>query len=188
LVETQQTALVDRCKGGDREAFRDLLQVYHGILFGTAYLMTRDRDLAEDIVQEASVKIWTHLPSLKVQSSLKAWMVRVVVNEVKQELRKRQLPVVRLEDAPDAAGDPDEALADLLREDEREGLREALDALPAEQRDAIVLRHFSGLTIPEIAAAMGRREGTIKSRLSRAIARLHEVMRRDEAWEGRGYR
>jgi RNA polymerase sigma-70 factor (ECF subfamily) len=188
LVETQQTALVDRCKRGDREAFRDLLQVYHGVLFGTAYLMTRDRDLAEDIVQDAAVKIWTHLPSLRVQSSLKAWMVRVVVNEVKQKLRKKQLPSIFLEEAPDVAGGPDEALAALVRDEEREGLAQALDRLPAEQREAIGLRYFSDLTVPEIAAATGQREGTIKARLSRAITHLYELLRRDGVWEGRDSR
>ena len=188
MVETQQTALVDRCKVGDREAFRALLQIHHGILFGTAYLMTRDRDLAEDIVQDAALKIWTHLPSLRVQSSLKAWMVRVVVNEVKQKLRKKHLPSISLEEAPDAASAPDEALAALVRDEERERLAQALDRLPAEQREAIVLRYFSDLTVPEIAAATGQREGTIKARLSRAIARLNEILTHDEVWEGRNSR
>ncbi|MFC1937186.1 RNA polymerase sigma factor [Chloroflexota bacterium] len=185
MNESQEAALVIRCKAGDKEAFRALIELHHGVLFGTAYLMTRDRGLAEDVVQEALIKIWKHLPSLRFQSSIKAWLVRTVVNEVKQQFRKKRLLMVPLEDANEAVGELDKAETALIRSEEQRGLRQALDKLPSEQREAVTLRYFSDLTVPEIAAIMNQREGTIKSRLSRALDRLNEILSRDGMWEGR---
>jgi RNA polymerase sigma-70 factor (ECF subfamily) len=173
-----EEALVRRCQAGDREAFRMLVEQHKQILFGTAYLMMRDRGLAEDALQEAVVKIWQCLPSLRRHSSLKAWLLRIVVNEVKQQLRKRQVPILPLEEAPEPAGNPDETgEAMVLRLEEYRYLRQALGTLPPEQQETIVLRYYSGMTVPEIAAVMGQREGTIKSRLSRALERLGDVLR-----------
>jgi RNA polymerase sigma-70 factor (ECF subfamily) len=185
LNESEEAALVRRCQTGDIEAFRALVELHHGMLFGTAYLMTRDRGLAEDAVQEALIQIWRHLPSLRLQSSIKAWLVRIVVNEVKQQFRKKQVPMVPLEEVSESPGELNEAEKAMIRDEERQGIRQALDRLPPEQREAVILRYFSNLTVPEIAAAMNQREGTIKSRLSRALDRLGEMLRRDRRWEGR---
>jgi RNA polymerase sigma-70 factor (ECF subfamily) len=58
--------------------------------------MMRDRGLAEDAVQEALIQIWKHLPSFHFKSSIKTWLVRIVINEVKQQFRKKKLPVIPL--------------------------------------------------------------------------------------------
>lgn len=186
MNESEEAVLVRRCQAGDKDAFRVLIEQHSKILFGTAFLMTRDRGLAEDAVQEALVQMWKHLSSLRLHGSLKAWLLRIVVNEVKQQLRKRRLPTLPLEQASELADDPGEAETAIVRDEERQRLRQALGMLPPEQREAVVLRYFSDLTVPEVAAVMGQREGTIKSRLSRALDRLGEILRGDKMWEGRG--
>jgi len=185
LNESREAALVRRCQAGDKEAFRMLVEQYRSILFGTAYLMIRDRGLAEDAVQEALIQMWKHLPSLRLHGSFKAWLVRIVVNEVKQQFRKKQVPTVPLEQASEVAEDLDKAETATIRNEERQHLRRVLEMLPQEQREAVVLRYFSDLTVPEIAAVTGQREGTIKSRLSRALGHLGEILRNDRTWEGR---
>ncbi len=184
MIESEEAALVRRCQAGDEEAFRTLVEQYRSVLFGTAYLMTRDRGLAEDAVQEALVQMWKHLPSLRLQSSLKAWLVRIVVNEVKQQLRKKQVPTVPLEQASEVAGDFNEAETAMVHDEERQHLRQALEMLPLERREVVVLHYFSDLTVPEIAAVVGQHEGTIKSRLSRALDRLGKILHGDKRWEG----
>jgi len=183
LNESEDAALVRRCQTGDQEAFRMIVEQYRSILFGTAYLMMRDRGLAEDVVQEALIKMWKHLPSLRVHGSFKAWLLRIVVNEVKQQFRKKQALSVPLEQASEVAGDFDDTETAMIQNEERRYLKQALEKLPAEQREAVVLRYFSELTVPEIAAVIGQREGTIKSRLSRALSHLGEILRNDRAWE-----
>jgi RNA polymerase sigma-70 factor (ECF subfamily) len=180
LSESEEAALVRRCQAGDKEAFRALVEQHSRVLFGTAYLMTRDRGLAEDAVQRALIQMWKHIRSLRLRSSFKAWLIRIVVNEVNQQRRKKRVPIVPLEEAPEVAGDPDEAEAVVVRHEEQQSLKRALEMLPSKQREAVVLKYFSDLTIPEIAAITGQREGTIKSRLSRALDRLGEILRNEE--------
>jgi RNA polymerase sigma-70 factor (ECF subfamily) len=182
LNESQEAALVRRCQSGDKEAFRMLVEQHRGALFGTAYLMIRDRGLAEDAVQEALIQIWKHLPSLRLHGSLKAWLIRVVVNEVNQQFRKKRVPTVPLEQASGVAEDLDRAETAVIHNEERQHLRQALGMLPLEQREAVVLRYFSDLTVPEIAVATSQREGTIKSRLSRALSHLGEILQNDRTW------
>jgi RNA polymerase sigma-70 factor (ECF subfamily) len=162
-----------------------LVEQHRSVLFGTAYLMIRDRGLAEDVVQEALIQIWKHLPSFHLKSSIKTWMVRIVINEVKQRFRKKTLPVVSLEEAIEAPSERDEVESILIRDEERQGLRQAIVKLPSEQREAIVLRYFSNLSVPEIVATTNQPEGTIKSRISRALERLNETLNHDGVWEGR---
>ena len=68
---SQEAALIYRCQEGDKAAFGMLVEQYRTVLFGTAYLMMRDRGLAEDAVQEALIQIWKHLPSFRLKSSIK---------------------------------------------------------------------------------------------------------------------
>jgi len=183
LNESQEAALVRCCQAGDKEAFRTLVEQYRSVLFGTAYLMMQDRGLAEDVVQEALVQTWKHLPSFRLKSSVKTWMVRIVTNEVKQQFRKKQVPTVSLEQVSEVTDNLDKAETAVIQNEERRHLKQALEKLPVEQREAVVLRYFSELTVPEIAVVTGQREGTIKSRLSRALSHLGEILQADRPWE-----
>ena len=175
------TAVVRRCQTGDPEAFAVLVERHRTMLFGTAYLMTRDRQMAEDAVQEALIQIWKNIGSLRKPDGLKAWLARIVVNEVRQQARKRHAPLVTLEAIPDPPEENTGAGSSELRQD----LAGAVAMLPPDQREAVVLRFFSDLTVAEIAAATGSREGTVKSRLSRAMDRLGEMLRGYGNGEGR---
>jgi RNA polymerase sigma-70 factor (ECF subfamily) len=183
LNETQEETLVRRCQAGDANAFRMLVDQHRGVLFGTAYLMMRDRGMAEDVVQEALIQIWRHLPSFRLKSSVKTWMLRIVVNEVKQQFRKKRVPTVLFERAAEEVNHLNGADAAIIGGEERQQLRQALETLPAEQRNVMVLRYFSELTVPEIARVLGEHEGTVKSRLSRGLGRLREILRKDEERE-----
>ena len=183
MNESQEAALVRRCQAGDKEAFRILVGQYRNILFGTAYLMMRDRGLAEDAVQEALIQMWKHLPSLRLHGKFKAWLARIVVNEVKQQLRKKQVPTVPLEQMTEMVDDFDGAETAMIHDEERQQLKQAVEKLPSEQGEAVILRYFSELSVPEIAATTGQREGTIKSRLNRALNHLSEILQNDRTWE-----
>jgi len=176
-LDTPDEALVvRRCKDGDREAFRVLAERYEGTLFGIAYLMTHDRPTAEDSVQEAFLKMWKHLPSLRSEDKLRAWLVRILINEVRNAERKARAPTVPLEAASEQAIS-DSFERTIESAEVRQRLREAIRTLPRDQKEAVVLRYFGGLSTSDAAAAMGCREGTVKSRVSRGIDRLQAVLR-----------
>jgi RNA polymerase sigma-70 factor (ECF subfamily) len=180
LTESEEADLIRRCQAKDKDAFRLLVENYRKVMFGTAYLMTKDRGLAEDALQDALLQMWKHLPSLRQGVSLKAWAIRIVVNEVNRQWRKKRVPTVPLEYAPDIADDCEDAAAAMIRSEDHQNLRRALEHLPREIKETVILRYFSDLTVPEVAKIMGKPEGTIKSRLSRALTRLNEILSKDE--------
>lgn len=174
MDKLEEMAAVRRCQAGDKEAFRVLAEEHERMLFGMAYLMTRDSDLASDVVQETLLKMWKHLPSLH-SDALKPWLTRILMNEVRQQGRKKERPTVPIEEAFEVAG-KDSVEGSIERDELSEAVREAVRELPDQQREAVVLRYFGGFTLAEVAVAMGCRERTVKSRLSRALDRLEQTL------------
>ncbi|MCH8802369.1 MAG: sigma-70 family RNA polymerase sigma factor [Chloroflexi bacterium] len=164
------------CQNGDREAFRFVVDRYGKVLFGTAYMMTRDRPLSEDLAQEALLLAWTHIGSFEIGTNLKAWLLRILVNRTISEQRKKRVTQVELEEGAAALSAPDVAVESVIMTEERERVRRCLETLPFEQRQAVVLRYYADLTGPEIAATLGWREGTVRSRLHRALAQLRPLL------------
>lgn len=178
-----ETQAIQRSQNGESEPFRFLVESHERVLFGTAYLMTRDRGLAEDMVQETFLLAWTSLRSFRTGARFKPWVVKILVNRVMAERRKRSLPEAQAVRAGAALPGTDDPEQDVLSKEERRRVRRAVDTLGQEARDAILLRYYSELSVPEIARALGWREGTVKSRLHRAQNRLRELLDEEPAAE-----
>ena len=183
----EQTRLTDRevvarCQAGDQQAFRTIVERYQGVLQGTAFLMTRDAALAEDLAQDALVAAWRAMGGLHDGAAVKAWLVRILINVVTSHQRRRELPVVPMgEGAEPGAADPA-----IEHADARDAVERALAGVTDDERHILLLRYYADLTVPEVAAALGVAEGTVKSRLSRLLARLREELAegRDQPAEG----
>ena len=171
---------IARCQDGDRDAFRHLVDRYKDVMYGTAVLMTGNRAVAEEAVQEAFLSAWRGIVGFKRGSPPKPWLMRILVNRVMDRRRKRSVPTVPLADVGPAgapsAPDESEALGN------RTVVREALAHLVPEQQQVVVLRYFAELTVPEVARSIGVREGTVKSRLHRALRQMREKL--EESWLG----
>ena len=163
---------IARCQDGDRDAFRHVVERHKDVLYGTAILMTGNRAVAEEMVQEAFLSAWRGIGGFKRGQPLKPWLTRILVNGVLAQKRKRAIPTVPIADS-DEPGAP--SVSDQMDASEsRAVVRQALARLDPGQQQTVVLRYFSELTVPEIARSMGVREGTVKSRLHRALGRLRE--------------
>ena len=169
---TEELAIA-RCQDGDRDAFRYLVERYQDVLFGTACLMTGNRAHAEDHVQEALLSAWRGIRGFRKGHPFKPWLVRILVNVVLSQRRRRSLPTRSLEDEDRAGESTDLADAAAAQED-RQTVRRALAGLSAEHREVVVLRYFAELTTAELAQSLNVREGTVKSRLHRALGNLEE--------------
>jgi RNA polymerase sigma-70 factor (ECF subfamily) len=162
-------ALVERARGGDRDAYEALAHASARRLYLTAYRIVRDGDQAEDAVQHTLVAMWRELPSLRDPDRFEAWTYRLVVRNCLAESRRRrrsgirQVPVDEL--LPSGADDIGEA-------DLRDQLERALHALSVEHRTVIVLHHYVGLPLGEIAEILGVPYGTVGSRLHHAMRAL----------------
>lgn len=169
---------IQRCQDGDREAFRLLVDRYRDVLFGTAVLMTGNRALAEEQMQEAFLSAWRGIRGFRLGNPFKPWLVRILVNAVLSQQRRRVLPTVGLDgsgpdDLVSSHIGPSSALDDL---ENRMELRRAIAGLTPDHRQVVALRYFTDLTVPEVARSLGVREGTVKSRLHRALAILRQQL------------
>ena len=163
------------CQNGDKDAFRYLVELHKDVVFGTAYLMTGNHSLAEEQMQEAFLAAWRGIQGFQAGRPFKPWLVRILVNGVLTQQRKHTLPTVSLDglDLSNQSVDPVEEVESL---DRRMAVRRALSGLNQEHRQVVILRYFAGLTVPEVAQATGQREGTIKSRIHRALNRLRDQL------------
>lgn len=162
---------IRRCQMGDREAFRPIVERYGNVLMGTIYLMIGDRAVSEELVQETFVRAWRGIKTFRLGQPLKPWLVRVAVNQALNARARRQAPVEPLSEASASGTD-----AGFGQSDDRSEIRQALSQLSDDHRRVVVLRYFGELSTKESAKALGVREGTVKSRLKRALEQLREIL------------
>jgi RNA polymerase sigma factor (sigma-70 family) len=172
---TDDSVLVARAVRGDAGAYEEIVQRYQQVAFRTAYVITGSAADAEDAAQEGFVKAYRALDRFRADAPLRPWLLRIVANEARNRVRstgRRQRLELQITEAfrpGDAAPSP-EAVAVSL--DERRRLLAMVNGLAEEDRGVITCRFFLQLSVEETAAALGIAQGTVKSRLSRALARL----------------
>jgi RNA polymerase sigma-70 factor (ECF subfamily) len=166
--------LVARARDGDVRAYEELVTRYRDRAYRVAWFVTRERGEAEDATQEAFVKAYHALPRFRPGAPFEPWLLRIVVNEARNRVRssrRRQTLAARAAAAERETTSPSPEAAALAAED-REILLRALDRLAERDRLVIAYRYLFDLSEAEMADALGLRPGTVKSRLSRAMARL----------------
>ncbi len=179
---TQDAELIGLAKDGDVPAYGELVDRYRDLAFRTAYLITRSAADAEDAAQDAFVKAYYALERFRAGKSFRPWILRIVSNEAKnrtRSARRREGLALRAAwDRPsgDAAPSPEAAVID---RETAEELLEALAGLKEDDRLIIAYRYFLQLSEAETATALDIRPGTVKSRLSRALARLRDRLPAD---------
>jgi RNA polymerase sigma-70 factor (ECF subfamily) len=160
--------LVERAMHGDQEAFGMLAERSLDRLVGTAGLILRDADAAQDATQDALIRAWRDLPRLRDPDRFSSWLYRLLVNSCRDHWRRQKRHAHRALE-PEHAGaslDAVQAMAD------RDALTVAIDRLSEAHRAVVVLHYYAGLSHHEIATATGDPLGTVKSRLSRAVSYL----------------
>jgi RNA polymerase sigma-70 factor (ECF subfamily) len=173
-----QRELVRRAARGDHEAFDALVRFASNRLYGIAYRILRDQHLAEDALQAALITIWNELPRLRDPDRFDAWTYRLIVRAAMAEARRagrRSGTSALLPDEPVASRGPDEiaAIAD------RDALERGFRRITPEQRAVLVLQHYAGLSLAEIADAIGIPIGTAGSRLHYAARALRAAIEAD---------
>ncbi len=167
--------LVEAARSGDHEAFEVLVTSAGDRLYAVARLILRASDLAEDAVQEALVRAWQQLPSLRDPDRFDAWLYRLVVNACADQGRqlRRWAGQVRSLPIESSIGDDTGSVAD------REQLERGFSRLTPEQRAVVVLHYYSGFSATEIAPILGIPEGTARSRLHYATEALRAALEAD---------
>ncbi|MEZ5290239.1 MAG: sigma-70 family RNA polymerase sigma factor [Vicinamibacterales bacterium] len=177
-VGADEADLVRRCAAGDQRACAELVGTHERMVYQLAYHLLGTREEALDLSQEVFLRVFRTMGTFRGQSSLRTWIYRIVINQAKNRQRwwrrRRQSDQVSLDQHVQAHGDlaqrPEATAPDrlLARKQAAARLWAALDRLPFDQRTAIVLREFDGLSYDEIAFSLDIAVGTVKSRLTRA--------------------
>lgn len=164
------------------EAFTEYVAARRAHLRRTAYLICGDWHAADDLVQTALTKLYTAWPRVSRRESIEAYARRIIVRAHVDESRR---PWRR--ETPGVDGF-DQAVAERVEVDDRDALATALAALPLQQRRAVVLRHWYGLSVRETAEDLQCSVGTVKSHTSRGMTALRSMLSSDHQSELRGSR
>src|SRR6266511_1656649 len=169
------SVLIARAQRGDAAAYEEIVQRYQQIAFRTAYVVTGSAADAEDAAQEGFVKAFRALGRFRPGAPFRPWLLRIVANEARNRRRsagRRAALALRAAEEGSSGGAAPSPEGALLAGEEREQLLAAVNELREEERLVIACRFFLELSEEETAAALGVRRGTVKSRTSRALARL----------------
>jgi RNA polymerase sigma factor (sigma-70 family) len=172
-----ESGLIAAARAGDKEAFAALVAPHVQVAYRVAYLITGSAADAQDAAQEGLVKAWLALERFRSGAQFRPWLMQIVINEARNRRRSsgRQARLaLRLAERPEETVPAAEGSA--LARERRAGLLAAVAALREEDQLVIAARYFVGLSEAETAEVLSLRPGTVKSRLSRALVRLRDVI------------
>jgi RNA polymerase sigma-70 factor, ECF subfamily len=188
---SREAALVERCAAGDEFACADLVAEHERMVYHLALNLLGDPDEALETSQEVFLRVFRTIHTFRGQSALRTWIFRIVINQARNRQRwwnrRHRRQQVSLDEhieqngeiaEPSDAGAPDRALD---RKELAARIATALDALPFDQRTAIVLREVDGFSYDEIAFSLGVTLGTVKARLTRARQALRAALKETRA-------
>ncbi len=179
MQPVSEKILLEQARDGQEQAFTQLVEAHSEKIIALAWRMVGHRDVAEDIAQEAFLRLFKSLSSFRGESSVGTWLYRTVsrlaIDHLRREQLRRKLFFFRNNDSDqldpvDLAVSPSASPQELLLAQETQGrMQQLLNRLPPRQKAVFVLRHMEGVPLKEIAALLGLQEGTVKSHLHRAV-------------------
>ena len=185
-MEMSDAVLVSTAKSGDSNAFVELSRRHSNRILQTTYRITKNRQDAEDALQDSLLKAFSHLNDFQEKSSFSTWLTRIAINSALMILRKKRVCVeISIDGSDDPSGkyerwearslteDPESRFA---RSEREELLRDAILRLPAVFREVVELRQARDYSAREISQALGISVAAVKSRLSRARLTLRAAL------------
>ena len=176
--------LISLVEAADAEAFATLYDRHSRAAFSLAYRMMGERQAAEDLAQDAFLKVWRGASSYRAdRGSVRTWILSIVHNRGIDQIRSRASRR-RTEERIEASAprsQPSEAFAETLRNSQRDQVREALDTLPPEQLKILELAYFSGYTHVEISDLLRLPLGTVKGRMRLGLKKIRDYFESRDA-------
>jgi RNA polymerase sigma-70 factor (ECF subfamily) len=190
MIRTDEE-LVARATAGDVDSFNQLVSRWERTIFALAYRTLGREEDARDVVQEAFLRAYRGLRGFKGEAKFSSWLYRITLNLCRDWIRReRRAPVVQppegadAVDLADAQAAPTESVEELVsRRELSQAVAKAMAELPEEQRTAILLKEYHGLTFQEIADQLGCPLSTVKTRLYQGLSVLRRRLERQQAEE-----
>ena len=164
---------IGRFKNGQMEGFEVLVKKYHNRVINIANSLVGNTSDAEDIAQEAFLKIYHKLDNFKAQAKFSSWLYRITLNTAYDHLRRQKHRTISLDEIDYTNIADKQSNQDILT---KEVIQDALDKIPFDFRSALVLKELEDLSYEEIAQSLNVRIGTVESRIFRARKMLKEIL------------
>jgi RNA polymerase sigma-70 factor (ECF subfamily) len=177
-VQEPEPETIGRAQAGDLRAFEALVRAYQGDVWRFAYHLTRNASTADDVSQEAFLRVYRAIGSYRGPARFSSWLLRIVRNCAIDAYRKTRKETVTAEGDHTIHGDL--TSVDPPDQEDRARINDAIRRLPMPLREPFVVIEILGFTYEEAAAVLGTRIGTIKSRMHRARAALMEALEEKE--------
>jgi RNA polymerase sigma-70 factor (ECF subfamily) len=182
-MESAELERVRRARNGDAEAFRGIVETYSRPLWRAAFRVLDDASAAEDAVQDAFLHAWRALDRFDEQAELSTWLYRITINaaiDLRRERRRREARSGPVPEDFDGQATMRSDSADPHRQaywrEMADRAQDVISNLPEAERTAILLRHFEGCSIAEIARVLGGGENSAKQAVFRAVRKLRAVL------------
>jgi RNA polymerase sigma-70 factor (ECF subfamily) len=176
--------LVARSRTGDMDSFNQLILRWERPIYALAYRVIGQEEDARDVAQETFLRAFRALPGFKGQAKFSSWIYRIALNLCRDWIRrKRRTPVSQMPEDIDLADlaserEPSESVEDLVARRELSAMvEEAMAILPEEQRTAVILKEYHGMTFQEIADLQGCPLSTVKTRLYQGLSVLRKHLK-----------
>ena len=173
-MKQSEEKTIQKAAAGDRLAFRDLVLDHSQAIFRLAWRLTGDQVAADDIVQEAFIKAWQNIGRFRGDSSFRSWISRITVNTAMDYLRKQSRNAARTTTEPE--WERSTAGSQTPRHDVQIDIQQQTHAammnLSEKERAALMLRHFEGHSIREIAGMLGLTDNACKQTIFRAVKKM----------------
>jgi RNA polymerase sigma-70 factor (ECF subfamily) len=180
--------VLQRAKEGDRKAFEQIYQMYHRRIYNAVYGMLSDADDAQDVTQDVFIRLHDALPTLRADEAFSTYLYRIALNLCRDRARRKKRVRFQSMDTPrtDSEGEvepmefpdlgklPEETIAG---EELQKRVRQAVQNLSEDHKAVIVMHHFQGMEVNDIARILDVPTGTVKSRLARGRDQLHRKLR-----------
>lgn len=188
-MNEKEITLIKRSQMGDIDAFEALISDNTRFVYNIALKMLKNKEDAEDISQEALIKVYKNIDSFNMESSFRTWMYRIVVNTCLDHMRKNKVTVLSIDkpiitehnefqvEIEDNSFSPEELFE---RKENQKLIIHALNQLDDSFKAAIILRDINDFSYEEIADILTCNLGTVKSRISRGRQKLREIIEKDE--------
>ena len=188
-MNEREITLIKRSQNGDIDAFEALISDNTRFVYNIALKMLKNKEDAEDISQEALIKVYKNIDSFNMESSFRTWMYRIVVNTCLDHMRKNKVTVLSIDkpiitehnefqvEIEDNSFSPEELFE---RKENQKLIIHALNQLDDSFKAAIILRDINDFSYEEIAEILTCNLGTVKSRISRGRQKLREIIEKDE--------
>jgi RNA polymerase sigma-70 factor (ECF subfamily) len=176
--------IIRQCLGGDADSYSVLVDRYKKMVYNVAYRMLGDGDMANDIAQESFIAAYGGLKTFKQDAKFSSWLYSIALNKCRDHLRltKENIPIDDISDIRPGSGiSPEQAAAENQSNDL---LQQALNALPAEYREVLVLKHIEELDYQEISAITGASVSALKVRAHRGREMLKKILEKSGVTHG----